>query len=148
MSRKHDRLNDLKFAFEQYQKSGHGDWLSSIIRIGGATNIPWPVGMAEAVADLIDQADPWTNRDQTQTDDTWIFYVYWRETEARTGEKHRDLNMEGIRAVVDWFDARGTPKPYETIRTRLREKYTIWRSELSDKDLARMHDAAGGGEKK
>lgn len=148
MSRKHDRLNDLEFAFEQYKKSGHGDWLSSIIRIGGATNIPWPVGMAEAVADLIDKADPWTNRDQTHADDTWIFYVYWRETEARTGKKHRRWNMAGIRAVEEWFNARGAPKPYETIRTRLKDKYKIWRSQLSDTDLARMREAAGGGEKK
>lgn len=154
MSRKAERVADLQFAFEQFKKSGHGDWLADIIRSGGATNVPWPSGMAEAVANLISQADPWSSRDQTHADDTWIYFVYWRETEFRTGskpkelnEKPKDLNKAGIRAVKDWFDARGTPKEYETIRTRLRENYEYWRSKLTDEDLTKMIDAAGGGGK-
>ena len=78
MSRDAKQEADLQFCFEMYNKSKHGSWLADIIRIGGATNIPWPVGMAEAVADLIDKADPWSARDQASSDDTWIMYVYAR----------------------------------------------------------------------
>ena len=148
MSRKADRIADLQFAFEMFQKSGHADWLAGIIRMGGAINVPWPVGMAEALADLVDRGDPWTSRDQAHADDTWINFVYWRETEFRTGKMSNNLSMAGIRAVEDWFEARGTPKGYETIRTRLRENYDYWRSKLTAEDLTKMHDAAGGGEKK
>lgn len=148
MSRKHDRVADLQFAFERFKESGHGDWLADIIRIGGATNIPWPIGMAEAVADLITRADPWTARDQTGADDTWICFVYWRETEYRTGKRHTLLSKSAIREVEEWFKARGTPKAYETIRTRLRENYDYWRDKLSDEDIERMTKSAGGGGKK
>jgi hypothetical protein len=148
MSRKHDRLYDLQYAFEQYKKSGHGDWLADIIRVGGATNIPWPEGMAEAVADLINSGNPWTARDQTRVDDTWIYYVYWRETEYRNGKHHTSFSKFAIREVEKWFEARGTPKSYETIRSRLRYNYVYWRDSLSSDDIETMRAAAGGGGKK
>ena len=145
MSRDAKQEADLQFCFEMYNKSKHGSWLADIIRIGGATNIPWPVGMAEAVADLIDKADPWSARDQASSDDTWIMYVYWRESELRTGTQRKTFSKESIRAVEDWFAARGTPKTYETIRTRLRENYNYWREDLSEKEVQAMTEAAGGG---
>lgn len=145
MSRDAKREVDLQFCFEMYNKSKHGSWLADIIRSGGATDIPWPVGMAEAVADLIDKADPWSTRDQASSDDTWIMYVYWRESELRTGKQRKTFSKESIRAVEDWFAARGTPKTYETIRTRLRENYNYWREDLSEKEVQAMTEAAGGG---
>jgi hypothetical protein len=147
MSPKSKRVADLQFAFAMYQRSGHGDWLEGIIRQGGAINVPWPSGMAEALADLIRTAQPWTSRDQTRADDTWICYLYWRETEYRNGKLSAPLNKRALRLIVDWFDARGTPKPLETIRTRIRENYAHWRSTQSEAEIVRMRDAAGGGEK-
>lgn len=120
--------------------------LTDYIRIGGLINKPWPVGLAEDLADILDNAYPWTSRKQTQVDDTWIFYLYWRETEFKTGKVHHELSMSAIRSIEDWFAARGTPKKYETIRTRLREHYELWRKGLTEEKLRRMENSAGGGE--
>ena len=147
MSPRSDQIAELQFAFSMYEKTSHGDWLAGIIRSGGATNIPWPVGLAEALADLIEKAVPWTSRDQTQSDDTWIFYLYWRETEYRTGEKGNKFNKRAIREIENWFEARGTPKEIETIQTRLRSHYVHWRSSISEQKISEMMDAAGDGEK-
>jgi hypothetical protein len=145
MSQKVKQLADLQFCFAMYSKSKHGSWLSDTIRAGGATDTPWPAGMAEAVADLIDKADPWTSRDQASSDDTWIMYIYWRESELKTGKQLTTFSKEGIRAVENWFAARGTPKAYETIRTRLRENYNYWHENLSEKEIQAMTEAARGG---
>lgn len=104
--------------------------------------------MAETVANLITRADPWTSRDQTCADDTWICFVYWRETDCRTGKRHTAFAKSAIREVEEWFKARGTPKAYETIRTRLRENYDYWRDNLSDEDIEQITISAGGGGKK
>ena len=120
--------------------------LTDYIRIGGLINKPWPVGLAEDLADILDNAYPWTSRKQTQVDDTWIFYLYWRETEFKTGKVHHELSMSAIRSIEDWFAARGTQKKYETIRTRLREHYELWRKGLTEEQLRHMENSAGGGE--
>ena len=120
--------------------------LTDYIRIGGLINKPWPVGLAEDLADILDNAYPWTSRKQTQVDDTWIFYLYWRETEFKTGKVHHELSMSAIRSIEDWFAARGTPKKYETIRMGLREHYELWRKGLTEEKLRRMENSAGGGE--
>ncbi|WP_340302114.1 hypothetical protein [Roseobacter sp. HKCCD7870] len=68
-----ERTRKLQFIYKMYKDPEEGGILADFIRIGGATNIPWPAGMAEDVADLIDKGDPWTKRKQTAVDDGWIF---------------------------------------------------------------------------
>ena len=70
-------------------------------------------------------------------DDSWMFYIYWRETEFKTGKKRKNLQKNAIRAVQNWFETRGTPKKYELVRSRLRQEYFIWRDNLSDFELQR-----------
>lgn len=139
--------NELFDVYERYKLTREVSILTDYIRGGGLVNKPWPDGLSEDLADILDNAYPWTSRKQTQVDDTWIFYVYWRETEFKSGEPDNQLNMAAIRYVEDWFNARGTPKNYETIRTRLREHYQYWRNQLTPDQIAKMESAARGGEK-
>jgi hypothetical protein len=139
--------DDIFFVYESYKKHRNASALADFIRIGGLINKPWPVGLAEDLADLIDEAYPWTARKQTRVDDTWIFYIYWKETEFKTGRLDQQLNKSAIRYVEEWFNSRGTPKNYETIRTRLRDHYSHWRNSLKPEEIEKMTDAARGGEK-
>ena len=138
--------DELFRVYESFKRTKEVSVLTDYIRLGGLINKPWPVGLAEDLADILDHAYPWTSRKQTQVDDTWIFYLYWRETEFKTGKVHHELSKSAIRSIEDWFAARGTPKKYETIRTRLREHYELWRKGLTKEKLRNMENAAGGGE--
>ena len=138
--------DELFRVYESFKRTKEVSVLTDYIRIGGLINKPWPVGLAEDLADILDHAYPWTSRKQTQVDDAWIFYLYWRETEFKTGKVHHELSMSAIRSIEDWFAARGTPKKYETIRTRLREHYELWWKGLTEEKLRRMENSAGGGE--
>ena len=138
--------DELFRVYENFKRTKEVSVLTDYIRIGGLINKPWPVGLAEDLADILDHAYPWTYRKQTQVDDTWIFYLYWRETEFKTGKVHHELSMSAIRSIEDWFAARGTQKKYETIRTRLREHYELWRKGLTEEQLRHMENFAGGGE--
>ena len=67
---------------------------------------------------------------------------------------HKDdtIDWDGGTHVYDieneeWFEALGTPKKYQTIRTRLRENYRYWRNNLTPNELDKMIESAGGGEK-
>ena len=138
--------DELFRVYESFKRTKEVSVLTDYIRIGGLINKPWPVGLAEDLANILDHTYPWTSRKQTQVDDAWIFYLYWRETEFKTGKVHHELSMSAIRSIEDWFAARGTPKKYETIRTRLREHYELWRKGLTEEKLRRMENSAGGGE--
>lgn len=138
--------DELFHIYERFKKTKEVSVLTDYIRIGGLINKPWPVGLAENLADILDHAYPWTSRKQTQVDDTWIFYLYWRETEFKTGKVHHELSKSAIRSIENWFAARGTQKNYETIRTRLREHYEFWWEGLTAEQLRNMENSAGGGE--
>ena len=139
--------DDIFMVYNNYKKTKNVSALTDLIRSGGLINKPWPAGLAEDLADILDQAYPWTSRKQVQVDDTWIFYIYWRETEFKTGPIDQQLNMSAIRYLEEWFNGRGTPKNYETIRTRLRDGYTNWRDSLKPEQIEMMQIAARGGEK-
>jgi len=136
--------DELFVVYENFKRTNEVSVLTDYIRIGGLVNKPWPLGLAEDLADILDRAHPWTTRKQTQVDDTWIFYLYWRETEGETGVKPKNVNKAAIRKIEDWFMNRGTPKPYETIRTRIREEYKYWRDSITQEQLDRYQSIRGG----
>lgn len=140
----HDELFSV---YERYKLTKEVSILTDFIRVGGLINTPWPVGLSEDLAEILDNAYLWTSRKQTQVDDTWIFYIYWRETEFKSVKSDEQFNMSAIRYIEEWFKARGTPKNYETIRTRLREHYKFWRDKLTPDQIEKMKDGARGGEK-
>ncbi len=138
--------------YSSYKSSREPGVLADYIRTGGLTNVPWPYGLAEDLAALLDQAYPWTTRKQTAADDTWIFFIYWRETEFRDGRAHKTFRKKALREVLEWFEARGTPKNYETIRTRLREGYQHWRESISVQEIEylkeMLNEISEGGEER
>lgn len=139
--------DELFWVYESFKRTKEVSILTDFIRAGGLINTPWPVGLSEDLADMLDNAYPRKARKQTQIDDTWIFYVYWRETEFKSGKPDDQFNMAVIRYIEEWFEALGTPKKYQTIRTRLRENYRYWRNNLTPIELDKMIESAGGGEK-
>ena len=54
------------------------------------------------------------------------------------------MNKAAIRKIENWFQNRGTPKPYETIRTRIREGYEFWRDSITQEELDRYQSIRGG----
>ena len=143
-----DRLKTLHWGYEKYKSTGEAGYFADLIRIGGATNIPWPVGMAEDVAALLDKADPWTKRKQTAFDDDWMFYYFWMQTEFKTGEISYRYEKRAIDFIQGAFAARGNHKTFDAIRDRLRLHYKSWREGLTDQQLSVMISAASSGENK
>ena len=124
--------------FKKYKKTGEAKILSDFIRSGGLNEVKLPKKLSDEIADLLDAAYPLSSKKTLAVDDSWMFYVYWRETELKTGKKRKNLQKNAIREVQNWFEARGTPKKYELVRSRLRQEYFIWRGNLSDFELERF----------
>ena len=143
-----DRLKTLQRVYEKYKSTGEAGYLADLIRMGVAANIPWPAGMAEDVADLIDTADPLTKRKQTALDDDWMFYYFWMQTEFKTGEISYRYEKRAIDFIQGAFAARGNHKTFDAIRDRLRLHYQSWREGLTDQKLSEMISVASGGENK
>ena len=142
MDNKQDVSPELNDLYKKYKKSGEAKILSDLIRSGGLDNVPWPKGLAKELADLLDSAYPESNRKTLAIDDSWMFFIYWRETEFKTGKKRKYLQKKGIKRVQEWFALRGTPKNYELIRSRLRQEYGIWRENLGSFELERFRSIA------
>ena len=123
--------------FKKYKKSRNAKILSDCIRSGGLNNVKLPNKLALEIADLLDAAYPLSNKKTLAVDDSWMFYIYWRETEFKTGKRRKNLQKNAIKEVQNWFANRGTPKKYELVRSRLRQEYFIWRDNLSEFELAR-----------
>ena len=135
---------DIDAVYWSYKLQNEPGVLADFIRSGGLENRQWPKGLSEEIANLLDRAYPWTSRKQVAVDDTWIFYLYWCETEGETGVNPKNVNKAAIRKIENWFQNRGTPKPYETIRTRIREGYEFWRDSITQEELDRYQSIRGG----
>lgn len=142
MDNKQDVLPELNDLYKKYKKSGEAKILSELIRRRGLVNVPWPKGLAKELADLLDAAYSESAKKTLAIDDSWMFFIYWREAEFKTGKKIKYLQKKYIKIVQEWFVSRGTPKNYELIRSRLRQEYTIWRENLSSFELERFRSNA------
>jgi len=141
MKNEKEKQEKLAEVFKKYKKTGDAKFLSNCIRSGGLNNVKLPNKLAVEIADLLDAAYPLSSKKTLAVDDSWMFYIYWRETEFKTGRKRKNLQKNAIRAVQDWFETRGTPKKYELIRSRLRQEYFIWRDNLSVFELERYRSS-------
>lgn len=137
-----ERLKTLQWVYEQYKATGEAGYLADLIRIGGAVNLPWPVGMAEDVAALLDKADPWTPSKEIKVENSLMFYIYWRETEFKTGEPSKQLNMAAVRQAEELLLSLNKNKPYDTVQKRFRRNYERWREKLTDDQLQQMQAVA------
>ena len=63
--------------------------LSELIRRRGLVNVPWPKGLAKELADLLDAAYSESAKKTLAIDDSWMFFIYWRESEFKTGKKDK-----------------------------------------------------------
>lgn len=142
MEIKKDDLFDINDSYKKYKKTGEAKILSELIRRRGLINVSWPKGLEKQLADLLDAAYPESNKKTLAIDDSWMFFIYWREAEFKTGKKIKYLQKKYIKIVQEWFVSRGTPKNYELIRSRLRQEYTIWRENLSSFELERFRSNA------
>ncbi len=142
MEIKKDDLFDINDSYKKYKKTGEAKILSELIRRRGLINVSWPKGLEKQLADLLDAAYPESNKKTLAIDDSWMFFIYWREAEFKTGKKRKYLQKKDIKIVQEWFASRGTPKNYELIRSRLRQEYAIWRENLSSFELERFRSIA------
>jgi len=116
--------------------------LSDFIRRNGLSEVKWPKGLSDELADLLDAAYPWSGEKRIAIDDSWIFYIYWSETEYKTGKIGKNLKKKGIREVEKWFSQMGNPKRYEFIQSRLRQYYATWRESLTEAELSQFKNLA------
>ena len=137
MDNEKEKQEKLIEVYKKYKKTGNAKFLSDCIRTGGLNSVKLPNKLAVEIADLLDAAYPLSSKKTLAVDDSWMFYIYWRETEFKTGKKRKNLQKNAIKAVQNWFETRGTPKKYELVRSRLRQEYFIWRDNLSDFELQR-----------
>ena len=107
---KHVKLYEV---YSRYKKVKEVSVLSDFIRRDGLSEVKWPKGLRDELADLLDAAYPWSGEKRLAIDDSWIFYIYWSETEYKTGKIGKNLKKKGIREVEKWFSQMGNPKRYE-----------------------------------
>ena len=136
---KHVKLYEV---YSRYKKVKEVSVLSDFIRRDGLSEVKWPKGLRDELADLLDAAYPWSGEKRIAIDDSWIFYIYWSETEYKTGKIGKNLKKKGIREVEKWFSQMGNPKRYEFIQSRLRQYYATWRESLTEAELSQFKNLA------
>ena len=136
---KHVKLYEV---YRRYKKVKEVSVLSDFIRRDGLSEVKWPKGLRDELADLLDAAYPWSGEKRIAIDDSWIFYIYWSETEYKTGKIGKNLKKKGIREVEKWFSQMGNPKKYEFIQSRLRQYYATWRESLTEAELSQFENLA------
>lgn len=136
---KHVKLYEV---YRRYKKVKEVSVLSDFIRRDGLSEVKWPKGLRDELADLLDAAYPWSGEKRIAIDDSWIFYIYWSETEYKTGKIGKNLKKKGIREVEKWFSQMGNPKKYEFIQSRLRQYYATWRESLTEAELSHFKNLA------
>ena len=136
---KHVKLYEV---YSRYKKVKEVSVLSDFIRRDGLSEVKWPKGLRDELADLLDAAYPWSGEKRLAIDDSWIFYIYWSETEYKTGKIGKNLKKKGIREVEKWFSQMGNPKKYEFIQSRLRQYYATWRESLTEAELSQFKNLA------
>ena len=136
---KHVKLYEV---YSRYKKVKEVSVLSDFIRRDGLSEVKWPNGLRDELADLLDAAYPWSGEKRLAIDDSWIFYIYWSETEYKTGKIGKNLKKKGIREVEKWFSQMGNPKKYEFIQSRLRQYYATWRESLTEAELSQFKNLA------
>lgn len=47
--------------------------MSDFIRRNGLSEVKWPKGLSDELADLLDAAYPWSGEKRIAIDDSWIF---------------------------------------------------------------------------
>ena len=85
---KHVKLYEV---YRRYKKVKEVSVLSDFIRRDGLSEVKWPKGLRDELADLLDAAYPWSGEKRLAIDDSWIFYIYWSETEYKTGKIGKNL---------------------------------------------------------
>ena len=136
---KHVKLYEV---YSRYKKVKEVSVLSDFIRRDGLSEVKWPKGLRDELADLLDAAYPWSGEKRIAIDDSWIFYIYWSETEYKNGKIGKNLKKKGIREVEKWFSQMGNPKKYEFIQSRLRQYYATWRESLTEAELSQFKNLA------
>ena len=103
MTEKKSKNIKLYNVYRRYKKVREVSVLSDFIRRNGLSEVKWPKGLSDELADLLDAAYPWSGEKRIAIDDSWIFYIYWSETEYNTGKLGKNLKKKGIREVEKWL---------------------------------------------
>jgi len=136
---KHVKLYEV---YSRYKKVKEVSVLSDFIRRDGLSEVKWPKGLRDELADLLDAAYPWSGEKRLAIDDSWIFYIYWSETEYKTGKIGKNLKKKVTREGEKWSRQMGKEKKYEFIQSRLRQYYATWRESLTEAELSQFKNLA------
>lgn len=117
---------ELQLLWNTYEVSRDLQVLSELLRSGHLQKHPLPAGMAEELADFLDLVKPHAQA-APDRDDDYIFMVYWRHTELKTGSNPLVLDEAALAACADFMEAIGRPRSRETLRVRVSEHYANWR---------------------
>ena len=77
MTEKKSKNIKLYNVYRRYKKVREVSVLSDFIRRNGLSEVKWPKGLSDELADLLDAAYPWSGEKRIAIDDSWIFYIYW-----------------------------------------------------------------------
>ena len=117
---------ELQLLWNTYEVSRDLQVLSELLRSRHLQKHPLPAGMAEELAAFLDLVKPHAQA-APDRDDDYIFMVYWRHTELKTGSNPLVLDEAALSACADFMDAIGRPRSRETLRVRVSEHYADWR---------------------
>jgi hypothetical protein len=117
---------ELQLLWNTYEVSRDLQVLSELLRSRHLQKHPLPAGMAEELADFLDLVKPHAQA-APDRDDDYIFMVYWRHTELKTGSNPLVLDEAALAACADFMEAIGRPRSRETLRVRVSEHYANWR---------------------
>jgi hypothetical protein len=117
---------ELQLLWNTYEVSRDLQVLSELLRSRYLQKHPLPAGMAEELADFLDLVKPHAQA-APDRDDDYIFMVYWRHTELKTGSNPLVLDEAALAACADFMEAIGRLCSRETLRVRVSEHYADWR---------------------
>ena len=117
---------ELQLLWNTYEVSRDLQVLSELLRSRYLQKHPLPAGMAQELADFLDLVKPHAQA-APDRDDDYIFMVYWRHTELKTGSNPLVLDEVALSACADFMEAIGRPRSRETLRVRVSEHYANWR---------------------
>lgn len=117
---------ELQLLWNTYEVSRDLQVLSELLRSRHLQKHPLPAGMAEELAAFLDLVKPHAQA-APDRDDDYIFMVYWRHTELKTGSNPLVLDEAALSACADFMDAIGRPRSRETLRVRVSGYYADWR---------------------
>ena len=117
---------ELQLLWNTYEVSRDLQVLSELLRSRYVQKHPLPAGMAQELADFLDLVKPHAQA-APDRDDDYIFMVYWRHTELKTGSNPLVLDEVALSACADFMETIGRPRSRETLRVRVSEHYANWR---------------------